>query len=85
MIMDKQLINSKKTHLQKLRLFSNLLCFINDLFARKYHLEFDINYEDTNPAERELETKRIPSSEALFLNLSFIIGNKKFKTKVFDK
>ena len=50
------------------------------------HLEFVRNFnKNIYPSELQLQEENISTSEATFLNFSIIIGNKEFKTQLYDK
>ena len=76
-------LDIKKIDLQKPRLFSNQFRFIDRLTTNN-HLEFDKNHKDIYPPELKLKNESIFTSEVSFLDLSIIIENDKFKTKLFD-
>ena len=78
-------IRYQERDLRKARFFSNPFSFVEDMCAIYDHLEFGRNFKNIYPLELKFKKEKISSSEVSFLDLCFILENKKFKTRLYDK
>ena len=63
---NKWILKTKTKDLQKACLFSNLFCFLDDLWAVNNHLKFDRNYKDSYSLELKLKIEKISTSKASY-------------------
>lgn len=80
---NKWLLDTRKRDLQNSSFFRNLFCFIDGVRAINDEMEIQKNYKEIYPPRLELK-KSIKTSEFSFFDLSIMLENKIFKTKLFE-
>ena len=82
---NKWIRTNKKRDINKVRRFTNVFRFIDDLVAINDNGEFERCYSEIYPPELELKKENIGYSEGTFLDLMIGIRDNKFFISLYDK